>query len=148
MTRNDGDPLVARWEYGSGRAVYLNMHHITSDCDLAIDQDCDGADVTDVDGDGVEGGEQGEDCDDEDAAIYPDAAEVCDDGVDNDCDGDTDADDGDCADPVGDDDTTDEPPDDFTGGCACRSVDRAGQPIGLALLVAGIVLAGVRRCRR
>ena len=28
---------VARWEFGSGRSVFLNFHYITSDCALAID---------------------------------------------------------------------------------------------------------------
>ena len=37
------------------------------------------------------------DCDDEDAAVNPGATEVCDDGIDNDCDGKTDTDDEDCA---------------------------------------------------
>ena len=37
------------------------------------------------------------DCDDTDPAINPDADEVCDDGIDNDCDGDIDADDSDCS---------------------------------------------------
>ncbi|RME23582.1 MAG: MYXO-CTERM sorting domain-containing protein, partial [Deltaproteobacteria bacterium] len=39
----------------------------------------------------------GDDCDDSNADINPGAAESCDDGVDNDCDGDTDLDDADCA---------------------------------------------------
>lgn len=36
------------------------------------------------------------DCNDDDAAINPDADEICDDGVDNDCNGFTDGDDPDC----------------------------------------------------
>ena len=53
-----------------------------------IDQDCDGADLIDVDGDGypalLVGGF---DCDDEDTAVYPNATETWEDGfVDNDCD--------------------------------------------------------------
>jgi len=39
----------------------------------------------------------GDDCDDGDSAVNPGAAEVCDDSIDNDCDGDTDMDDSDCA---------------------------------------------------
>jgi len=27
---------IAYWDYGKGKAIYLNMHYITSDCDLAI----------------------------------------------------------------------------------------------------------------
>ena len=55
-----------------------------------IDQDCDGADWTDVDGDGFDGAEAGgADCDDGDDAVHPGADEVCD-GVDNDCDAATD----------------------------------------------------------
>ncbi len=41
-------------------------------------------DPVDADGDGFDATE---DCDDEDEDVNPDAAEVCDDGVDNDCDG-------------------------------------------------------------
>ena len=51
-----------------------------------IDQDCDGLDLTDVDGDGYEGG-SGSDCDDEDEDIHPGATELWYDGVDQDCDG-------------------------------------------------------------
>jgi formylglycine-generating enzyme required for sulfatase activity len=53
-----------------------------------IDQDCDGADLTDVDGDGhdavVAGGD---DCDDANPEAYPGHAEVCSDPADNNCDG-------------------------------------------------------------
>ena len=56
------------------------------------DQDCDGVDLTDVDGDGYDGGETGDDCDDDNAAVYPGAAEVWYDGVDANCAGDDDYD--------------------------------------------------------
>ncbi len=61
------------------------------------------------------------DCDDAEAGANPDAAEICDDGFDNDCDGDSDIEDSDCdvTDPTGDDDdddTTGDDDDDDTGG--------------------------------
>lgn len=43
---------------------------------------------------------KGDDCDDSDAATNPGATEVCDDGIDNDCDGDSDTDDSDCPVPL------------------------------------------------
>jgi hypothetical protein len=57
-----------------------------------IDQDCDAADLTDVDMDGFDGGIDGDDCNDDDALVYPGAADGYD-MVDSDCDGMVDEDD-------------------------------------------------------
>ncbi|MFM7199853.1 MAG: MopE-related protein [Myxococcota bacterium] len=51
-----------------------------------VDQDCDGADLADVDRDGVPGGAEGADCDDYNAAISPRMPEQCN-GSDDNCDG-------------------------------------------------------------
>lgn len=53
----------------------------------SVDQDCDGADVTDADLDGYDAvAAGGSDCDDADAGVNPASTETCD-GVDNDCNG-------------------------------------------------------------
>ncbi|MFN7146009.1 MAG: FG-GAP repeat protein, partial [Myxococcota bacterium] len=49
-----------------------------------VDQDCSGADLTDVDGDGYDGG-GGFDCDDADATVHPNADDAPKDGIDGDC---------------------------------------------------------------
>jgi hypothetical protein len=74
-----------------------------------VDQDCSGADLTDVDGDGHDAtAAGGGDCNDNDAAINPDAAEgpygdaTCSDSIDNDCDSDIDADEAGCQLPIAD----------------------------------------------
>jgi hypothetical protein len=60
------------------------------DCTDPADYNCDGSvGYADDDGDGWAACEE---CDDGDAAVNPDATELCD-GIDNDCDGDTDEDD-------------------------------------------------------
>jgi len=98
-----------------------NVHpDATEVCDDGIDNDCDGdtdCDDTGCDDDcstcvdsdndgfgvcpacGVASGcfVDGHDCDDTDTNINPGRAEICDDGIDNDCDGDTDCDDTGCA---------------------------------------------------
>ena len=51
-----------------------------------VDQDCDGADVVDVDGDGYAGGPDGPDCHDEDAQVFPGAEEDLS-AIDRNCDG-------------------------------------------------------------
>ncbi len=53
-----------------------------------VDEDCDGADVNDVDGDGYIGQNGGgDDCDDSNPNINPGHVEICYDVLDNDCDG-------------------------------------------------------------
>ena len=94
-------------------------------CGDGIDQDCDGSDLAcetsvyykDADADGYSDGTMQEDsvqpdgyyeagdlvatsgdCDDSNAAVNPEAAEVCDDGIDNDCNGSADCIDDTCVD--------------------------------------------------
>ncbi len=69
---NDADPTIG-----------LTRAEVPYD---GIDQNCDGEDLTDVDGDFYLGG-TGDDCDDTDPSVHPGAPEVPKDGVDQDCDG-------------------------------------------------------------
>lgn len=57
-----------------------------NDCDGDVDEaDCSTIEEIDNDGDGYS--ELTGDCDDADASVNPDATEICDDGIDNDCNG-------------------------------------------------------------
>ncbi len=58
---------------------------VDQDCDGKIDEGCSGSPYEDDDGDGLS--ENAGDCDDTDNQINPSATEICDDDVDNDCDG-------------------------------------------------------------
>ncbi len=76
------------------------------------------ADCWDVDGDGyLEAECGGDDCHDDDYDVHPNALEVCDDGVDNDCDGKVDRG-GDCG--PGDGESSDDTRI-GAGGCQCRA---------------------------
>ncbi len=67
-------------------AIYTGAPEVPYD---GIDQDCSGADLTDVDQDGYDADvvPEGNDCNDKDADIYPGAAETPYDGIDQDCSG-------------------------------------------------------------
>jgi len=106
-----------------------------------IDQDCDGSDLTDIDGDGFDGGLYGADCDDQNPDINPDADEICDNGIDDNCNEVPDEHDEDCG--AGDDDSSD---DDYNPGviCFCDSTGGSRVPAVMALLL----VVALRRLRR
>ena len=83
-----------------------------------VDQDCDGSDLSDVDGDGYDASDVGgTDCDDTAPDVYPGAVETWYDGIDADCDGGSDYDaDGDSYDW------------DVYGGVDCDDTDAAIRP--------------------
>jgi MYXO-CTERM domain-containing protein len=94
-----------------------------------VDQDTGGEEdpYTDADRDGYTGDE---DCNDADPTAHIDADEICDDGIDNDCDGATDTNDTDCA--AGD-----------TKGCGCAATPNNGGWFWMITMLAA--LAGRRR---
>ena len=110
----------------------------------SIDQDCDGEDLSDIDGDGHDGGPYGDDCDDTDPGINPSAEENCFNGIDDNCNMISDEYDDACVE--GDDD--DDSADDGTVDCSCNNTVGAtpGRPALLALALAALLAR--RRCRR
>ena len=131
-----------------------------------FDNDCDGLpgdDEYDEDNDGYMGCEG--DCDDNETNAYPGNVEDCGDGIDNDCDGDTDGDDEDCPgdddddddddsadddDITDDDDVTDDDDDDSAdddgvdigGDCECHAGATRPGPASLAwMLLMGVLFA-------
>jgi len=91
------------------------------------------------------------DCNDDNADIHADATEICDDGVDNDCDGWVDVSDDECELPADDDDDDDVAGDDDsvvpeTDDCSCRMEGGPGGDLLMVVLLAG--LAVVLRGRR
>ena len=105
---------------------------LDNDCDLLVDRfdpDCDST-CQDLDGDGHRDAAcGGDDCDDRDVFIHPGRLESCEDALDNDCDGLTDAADPDCQ--------------AAPGGCASAGPG----PAGLGLLALALAPARPRRRR-
>jgi hypothetical protein len=99
----------------------------------------------DADGDGAyDVACGGDDCHDDDATIGPAAEEICDDGIDNDCDGATDGDDPSC---MGQGGALPNPGDaapEEDSGCGCRTARGPSSTMAHWALLAGLAL-GVRR---
>ncbi len=126
-----------------------DVHPGAAELDNGIDDDCDG-EVDNFPDDDGDGWSWPEDCNDDDAAINPDADEDCENGIDDDCDGEIDecGDDDDAADDddgAGDDDDSaggDDDDDDDGGsggvrarsGCSCQTGSGASA-LGLLLLL-------------
>ncbi|MEC7947768.1 MAG: MopE-related protein [Myxococcota bacterium] len=124
-----------------------------------VDQNCDGADLCDVDRDGADAVEcEGRDCDDADPTVNPLATEAWYDGIDQDCDGNDDDQDGDGFGRSDDCDDGDASrfPGDGTLDADCQPVRTASGESGgtgcgnakAALLLVPIVTLGLRRRRR
>ena len=91
ITDEDGDGVFPDADCDDADAtVFSGAVEVPDD---GIDQDCDGVDLEtvvdlDFDDDGYDGAALGgDDCDDTDPGIHPDATEIADDGIDQDCDG-------------------------------------------------------------
>ncbi len=135
------------------RVFYRNLYEQTGNTIVDGDNDTFGSDV---------------DCNDDDPYVHPEADEDCDNGVDDDCDGLTDAEDDDCDetgdddagddDSFGDDDTQDSfdpggggTRDDWGTGCCSANIIRTsaeGDSLGWSLAVLGLGGLFCRRRRR
>jgi len=77
---NDDNPAI------NPGATEICDDNVDNNCDGQIDEGC--GITCDNDGDGFEGSQcGGDDCDDSDFFVNPGATEICEDGIDNDCDG-------------------------------------------------------------
>ncbi|MCB9741045.1 MAG: right-handed parallel beta-helix repeat-containing protein [Alphaproteobacteria bacterium] len=141
ITDDDGDGWVAYYDCDDGDPdAYPGASETPYD---GVDQDCDGADLVDVDEDGFDAEQAGgDDCDDDDPEVHPGAVEIEGDGVDQDCDGSDGGGGDDTGNPV---DDTGSPVDDTGlsakdgGECGCSATPRPG--LGLApLLLLSLVL--------
>ena len=123
-------------------SIYPGAEEIAYD---SIDQDCDGEDLTDVDGDGFDAElVGGEDCDDTDPEINPDAIDDPDDGIDQDCDGvDSTSSSGDTGDTAGGNGAVDDSGLDSGSGCGCAT-SAPRSPAAITVLLGFVLL----RCRR
>lgn len=166
----DGDGYVASTDCNDADA---NVHPGAEESCNGVDDDCDGevdedavdaaAWATDADGDAYTVGEAtascsqpagmaepsvDEDCDDTDSDVHPGAAEIPDDGIDQDCDGEDEAG-ADTADSGGTGDT--KTPRDTDCGCNSEGGGTGAALIGLAVSVLPLVRRrsrGVREVRR
>jgi MYXO-CTERM domain-containing protein len=135
-------PTEADFDYGAGDYGTPGVANVAADTDGDGTGACDG------------------DCDDSDPAIGPDATELCDNNIDDDCDGAVDDDDPDCGGVVDTDDETGEPPTDDTSstddtgegdgkdGCeGCASGRSSASPWLMLLALAGLAVRRRRSLR-
>jgi len=157
----DGDGYLGKLGDCDDGAV--DVHPFGEEVCDGLDSDCiDGPadDEWDDDGDGFmicDG-----DCDDSDPHAFPrDVEENCDDGVDNDCDGDKDHEDADCGggdddddddvsddDDVADDDAGIDDDDDVPAGLYCQCSHRCTRTFPAAAALGVLALAAIRRRSR